>query len=193
MTYSESLSSLGKLFAQTGSSLDLVLDDVVSQIFSCFKDGNKLLICGNGGSAADAQHFAAEFASSFNPKVQRKSLPAIALTTNTSILTAYGNDFHFDGIFSRQVEGIGKPGDILIAISTSGESLNCVKALEKANQIGLMSIALTSENSTLARLASIAIEIPSKNTQAIQAFHLTVYHYICEMVEERWMKMESNG
>ena len=187
MTYSSTLNMLAKNFAKTGPTLDLVLDETVRRIHSCFKTGNKLLICGNGGSAADAQHFAAEFASSFNPKITRRSLPAIALTTNTSVLTAYGNDFAFEGIFSRQIEGIGKPGDVLIAISTSGESLNCLKAVETANSMGLVTIALTSQNSTLGHLSNLAIEIPDKNTQVIQAYHLTVYHYICEKVEEIWV------
>lgn len=148
-----------------------------------FKRGSKLLICGNGGSAADAQHFAAELVGSFCHGLERRSLPAIALTTDTSILTALANDFEFELIFSRQVEGLGKAGDSLLVISTSGESKNCIKATLAAKNMGIKTLALTSTNSTISSIVDFAISVPSKNTQHIQECHIICYHILAELVE----------
>jgi len=160
------------------------VDDLSKAILQIFLSGKKLLICGNGGSAADAQHLAAEFVSSFMMGLNRKSLPAIALTTDTSIISAIGNDFDFELIFSRQVEGLGIQGDGLIAISTSGESKNCIRAAEVAKEKGLKVLALTRKNSTLMNLCDVGLGVPSTNTQHIQEFHLISYHIIVEIVED---------
>jgi D-sedoheptulose 7-phosphate isomerase len=161
-----------------------VITMIVKSISETFEDGGKILICGNGGSAADSQHFAAEFVSSFSKDIQRKSLPALALTTDSSIITAYSNDYSFEGIFARQVEAFGKPGDILIALSTSGNSLNCIKAIEMANSLGLKTISFTGDSGQLRSNVDINLGISSSNTQIIQEVHLVAYHLIVEMVEE---------
>ena len=153
-------------------------------ILDCFKNGGKVLICGNGGSAADSQHFAAEFVSSFSKKINRHSYPAIALTTDMSIITAYANDFSFDGVFARQVEALGKKGDVLIAISTSGSSKNCLIAIEQAKKQGLKTLGFTKLGGELAQKVDISIQVPSNDTQHIQECHLISYHIIAGIVEE---------
>lgn len=146
------------------------------------KSGHKLLVCGNGGSAADAQHLVAEFVARLT--IDRPALRAIALTTDTSILTAVGNDHSFDHIFERQVEALGQPGDVLLAISTSGNSKNCVKALNLAKTLGLHTIAYTGNNGgAMASLADINIIIPSNTTMNIQESHLALEHIFCMLVE----------
>ena len=142
----------------------------------------KILLCGNGGSAADAQHIAAELSGRF--KKERKALAGIALTTDTSALTAIGNDYGFDFIFSRQLEAIGKRGDILIAISTSGNSKNVIKAIESARKIGLKIITLTGKKGGVMKdLGDINIVIPSNNTPRIQEMHIMVGHMICAIID----------
>jgi D-sedoheptulose 7-phosphate isomerase len=146
------------------------------------KSGHKLLVCGNGGSAADAQYLVAEFVARLT--IDRPALRAIALTTDTSILTAVGNDHSFDHIFERQVEALGQPGDVLLAISTSGNSKNCVKALNLAKTLGLHTIAYTGNNGgAMASLADINIIIPSNTTMNIQESHLALEHIFCMLVE----------
>lgn len=161
--------------------------DVIKQaaklIISAFKDGKKLLICGNGGSAADAQHIAAEFVGKFY-RIDRPALPAIALNTNTSIITAIGNDFGYDRTFVRQVEALGAEGDVIITISTSGNSVNAVEAAKLARQKGIKVISLTGEGGgQLMDISDLAIAVPSKNTPIIQNAHITICHIICEIVE----------
>jgi len=149
----------------------------------CFKSGNKLLIAGNGGSAADAQHIVAEFVGKFY-RIDRPALPAIALNTNTSILTAIGNDFSYDMTFQRQVEALGQKGDILYAISTSGNSRNLIEAIKVANSRGMHIIALTGETGgEMAAVSHVTIRVPSTNTPIIQNAHITISHSICEIVE----------
>jgi D-sedoheptulose 7-phosphate isomerase len=146
------------------------------------KSGRKLLVCGNGGSAADAQHLVAEFVSRLT--VDRPALRAIALTTDTSILTAIGNDHSFDNIFERQVEALGQPGDVLLVLSTSGNSKNCIKALQLARTLGLHTIAYTGNNGgAMASLADINVIIPSHTTMNIQESHLALEHIYCMLVE----------
>jgi D-sedoheptulose 7-phosphate isomerase len=146
------------------------------------KQGRKLLVCGNGGSAADSQHLVAEFVSRLT--VDRPALRAIALTTDTSILTAVGNDHSFDNIFERQVEALGLPGDVLLAISTSGNSKNCAKALKLARTLGLHTIAYTgNKGGAMASLADINVIIPSNTTMNIQESHLALEHIYCMLVE----------
>jgi D-sedoheptulose 7-phosphate isomerase len=153
-------------------------------LVEAFKNGKKILICGNGGSAADSQHFAAEFVNAFSRDLERKALPAMALSTDTSILTSIANDFQFENVFSRQVEAYGVPGDVLIALTTSGSSRNCLKAINVASSLGLTSIVFTKENGQISSKAQISIEVPSQNTQHIQECHMLAYHVITELVED---------
>ena len=150
----------------------------------CFSNGNKLLICGNGGSAADAQHLAAEFISTLSTKFERRALPALALTTDTSTITSRGNDYGFEEIFSRQVEAFGMPGDILLSISTSGGSKNCLRAMEAASGLGLINVALVGgSGGAMATLADHSIIVPSRQTMHVQESHLALYHIYCHIVE----------
>ena len=152
-------------------------------ICNALKSGHKLLICGNGGSAADAQHIAAELVGRYEKA--RRSYPAIALTTDTSALTAVSNDFGFDDVFARQVMGLGQPGDVLIAISTSGKSPNILRAVAKAKEIGCSVIGLTGAGAEpLASLSDIAVIVPSSRTARVQEAHITIGHLWCEMVDE---------
>jgi phosphoheptose isomerase len=152
-------------------------------IAEVFLSGGKLLLCGNGGSAADCQHMAAEFVSRFSKDLERRALPAVALTTDTSFLTAFGNDCGFEGIFERQVEALGNPGDVLIGISTSGNSPNVIRAVEAARKKDIRTIALTGNGGRLSAIADVAIAVPSADTQYIQEAHLAVEHVLCELVE----------
>lgn len=158
----------------------------VDILVSSYKDGNKLLLCGNGGSAADCQHIATEFMIRLNHAIQRPALPAIALTTDSSNLTAGGNDIGFENVFARNVEGLGSLGDVLLAISTSGNSKNVIKAVEKAHSKGMKVIGFLGGNGgELKSLVDLPIIIPSSNVQRIQEGHITVAHIICELVEDR--------
>ena len=153
------------------------------------KDGKKLMVCGNGGSAADAQHLVAEFVSRLT--VDRPALRAIALTTDTSILTAIGNDYSYDNILERQVEALGLEGDVLLAISTSGNSKNCVKALKLAKSMGLHTIAFTgNKGGAMAELAEINVIVPSDTTMNIQESHLALEHIYCMVVERFYFGMD---
>jgi phosphoheptose isomerase len=152
-------------------------------IAEAFLADGKLLLCGNGGSAADCQHMAAELVSRFSRDLERRALPAIALTTDTSFLTAFGNDCGFEGIFERQIEALGSAGDILIGISTSGNSSNVIRAVKAAKKRNIHTIALTGNGGRLAAMADIVIAVPSTNTQYIQEAHLAVEHILCELVE----------
>lgn len=147
--------------------------------------GRKLLICGNGGSAADSQHIAAEFVSVLNQNFPRPALPAIALTTDSSMLTASANDFGFDGVFERQVQGLGVHGDVLLGITTSGNSRNVIKAVEHAMANGIKTIAFTgSGGGKIDTLATVAVRVPSTNTQHIQEAHIAIGHILCDLVEQ---------
>lgn len=154
-------------------------------ISHAFEAGNKVLICGNGGSAADSQHFAAEFVNAFSRDLDRKALPAIALSTDTSILTSIANDFNFENVFSRQVAAYGKPGDVLITLTTSGASKNCISAVQMAKSLNMTNIVFSKKNALLSSLADIQIEVPSQNTQHIQECHMLAYHVITELVEDK--------
>lgn len=159
------------------------LKKVVEIISTSIKNGGKLLIAGNGGSAADSQHFAAEIVGRFVK--ERKGYPAIALTTDTSILTAVGNDYGYDDIFSRQIEALGKKNDVFVGISTSGNSKNIVKAIEKAKEQGLTTIGLTGKTGGVMKdLCDISLVFDYKETARIQEHHLMTYHLICEFVEK---------
>ena len=152
-------------------------------VAAAFNAGHKLLICGNGGSAADAQHMAAELVVRLTGDFVRPGLPAIALTTDTSVLTAYANDFDFDGVFARQVQALGRPGDVLLGISTSGNSRNIVRAVEAARAAGMSVIALTGSRGSLQTLADVAVAVPETVTAHIQEVHLAVEHILCHLIE----------
>ncbi len=167
---------------------DACLDDIVSAaaiLVASLSAGGKILICGNGGSAADAQHLATEFVSTLTTDNVRPSIPAIALTTDTSLLTAIANDFGTEGMFERQVESLGRQGDVLIAISTSGNSANVIRAAERARGFGLPVIALTGgSGGVLAPLADAAVRVPSTVTAHIQECHLAVEQLLASLVED---------
>ena len=150
-----------------------------------FMKGHKILICGNGGSAADSQHIAAEFVGRFVK--ERQGLPAIAFTTDTSILTAIGNDYGYDEVFRRQVEALGREGDVLIGISTSGNSANIVKAFEQAKKQNVKTLALTGQSdSKMSALADVTLKVPAPVTARVQECHIMVGHMICEYIDEEY-------
>ena len=159
---------------------------LVEWTIETFRSGGKLLIFGNGGSAADAQHVAAEFVNRF--KLDRSPLPAIALTTDSSILTSIGNDFSFDMVFVKQVEALGKPGDLALGISTSGNSPNVLTAIERAKEMNIRTAALTGGSSSpggeIGKVADLVLNVPTDNTPHIQETHLWVEHMLCELVEK---------
>jgi len=155
---------------------------IVDVVTRAFRAGGKVLIAGNGGSAADAQHIAGEFLSRLN--FDRNPLPAIALTTDTSVLTAIGNDYGYDRVFERQVRGLGRPGDVFIAISTSGRSPNIIAALEAAREIGLATIGFTGSGvRAMAPFCDLCLSAPSDETPQIQQIHIVAAHTICGLVE----------
>ena len=155
---------------------------VVEVVTAALKAGNKILLFGNGGSAADAQHLAAEFVNRF--MIERPPLPAIALTTDTSVITSIGNDYDFAEIFSKQIRAIGQRGDIAWGMSTSGASVNVVKGLETAKKIGMVTIGLTGrDGGDVARIVDHTLNVSSTSTPRIQEVHITVGHVICEMVD----------
>jgi len=162
------------------------LIDLACQMVITLRQGGKILIFGNGGSAADAQHMAAEFVNRF--LINRRPLAAIALTTDTSVITSIGNDFSFDEIFSKQIQALGKPEDIALGISTSGSSRNVIKAIEVAKDIGMRTAVLTGGlsggASELGKLADITLNVPTRKTAHIQEVHLWIEHLLCELVEE---------
>ena len=161
-----------------------IIQAMLECIWESLQQGGKLLLCGNGGSAADAQHLATECM--VRLEAERAPLPAIALTTDTSLLTAAGNDHGFETIFARQVAGLGRPGDVLLAISTSGNSRNVVRAVEAARQRGLHTLGLLgNDGGRLKAMVHIALVIPSSNTQRIQEVHITVGHILCGALERR--------
>jgi D-sedoheptulose 7-phosphate isomerase len=162
-----------------------LVGDLVNLITDRFRQGKHLYFCGNGGSAADAQHLAAEFSGRFY--INRDALPSEALHCNTSYLTAVANDYSYDVIYSRLIKGIGKPGDILVGLSTSGNSVNILKAFETAREKGITTIGMTGEGGgKLKEWSDYLIDIPSRNTPRIQEAHMLLGHIICQLVEEKY-------
>ncbi len=147
------------------------------------RGGGKLMLCGNGGSAADAQHLAAELVGRMTAANERPGLAAVALTTDSSVMTALGNDYDFERIFARQIEALGRPGDVLLAISTSGDSPNVLRAVEAASRLGLTTAALTGRRGRLRELVDVAVIVPSDDTQHLQEGHIAAGHIICGLVE----------
>ncbi len=184
-----------KRFEETDKIKKRFLDENFSRLIAIIKliadsleNGNKVLLFGNGGSAAEAQHLAAEFVNRF--LMERPPLPAIALSTDSSILTSIGNDYSFSEIFSKQIVALGKEGDIAIGISTSGNSANVIKAIEVAKEMGIETVALTgNDGGDLAKVANYSLIVPSNSTPCIQEVHMAVGHILCEMVEAQIFKM----
>jgi D-sedoheptulose 7-phosphate isomerase len=161
--------------------------EMAKVIFEAFRNGHRLLLCGNGGSAADAQHLAAELLVRLRPTVDRDPLPALTLAFDTSSMTAHGNDYEFAGYYARMVEAIGRPGDVLMAITTSGRSPNIINALGKARSMGLATLGLLgSGGGEAATLCDVALVVPSNVTGRIQEAHITAGHSILELVEDLW-------
>lgn len=168
-------------------SLLQTIEACVEVIVTAFKNGNKVLFCGNGGSAADAQHLAAEFSGRFY--TDRDALPAEALHCNSSYLTAVANDYGYDVVYSRIINGIGQKGDVLVGLSTSGNSKNILNAFEVAQQKGMVTIGFTGEGGAkMKSLSNLLIDVPSTDTPRIQESHIMIGHIICQLVEEQYFK-----
>ena len=162
----------------------VLIENITNTILNAFKSDNKLLLCGNGGSAADAQHIAAELSGRF--EIDRKPLNAEALHVNSSFVTAVANDYGYEEIYSRMVEAIGKNGDVLLALSTSGNSKNVIRAIEKANSLGLITIGFSgNDGGAMQNLCKYNLIIPSDNTARIQEAHILVGHIICKLIEQK--------
>jgi len=181
-----------KLALMQDEKLISAIRDSVEVIVKAFQNGNKVLFCGNGGSAADAQHLAAEFSGRFY--TDREALPAEALHANTSYLTAVANDYGYELVYARLLQGIGNKGDVLVGLSTSGNSANIMKALETAKKKGLISIAFTGASGGKMRdLCDILINVPSSDTPRIQESHILAGHIICQLVESALYPTEKSG
>ena len=167
------------------------IEKVVDMIVAAFQSGNRVYFCGNGGSAADAQHLAAEFSGRFY--TDRKALPAEALHCNTSYLTAVGNDYGFDVVYSRMIEGIGQQGDVLVGLSTSGNSPNIIKAFDAAREKGMVTVGFTGMSGGILKAgAQFLINVVSTDTRRIQECHIMIGHIICQLVEEKYFNTSSN-
>ncbi len=176
--FREAVAVIAKLKEQTS-----LIEEASRMMISCFRSGGKVLICGNGGSAADSQHIAAELVGRF--KKERRALPAIALSTDTSILTSLANDYSFTDVFRRQVEALGRPGDVLLVLSTSGNSPNLLSAVRSARAAGLRTCALLGrDGGALAPEVDLAVIVPASDTARIQESHVLIYHLICDLTEE---------
>ena len=163
------------------------IGEVTTIVAQAFANGNKVLFCGNGGSAADAQHLAAEFSGRFY--TDRDPLPSEALHCNSSYMTAVANDYGYDVVYSRIVKGTGKPGDVLVSLSTSGNSVNIIKAMEQARDLGMINVGLTGETGgKMKALCNHLINVPSKDTPRIQESHIMIGHIICQLVEQELFK-----
>jgi D-sedoheptulose 7-phosphate isomerase len=172
-----------EVIARVERELSPLIAEMVTLLVETFKHGGKLLVMGNGGSAADAQHFAAEIVGRF--KMERKGLPAIALSTDTSILTAIGNDYGFDRVFSRQVEALAAPGDLIVGISTSGNSPNVLQALELAREKGCCTVGLLGKDGgSIKDVCDLALIVPTSDTPRVQEGHITIIHIVCDLLEK---------
>ncbi len=172
-----------QLYVQNEIQLD-VLFKVIEKIIDCYKKNKKLIVFGNGGSAADAQHFVAELIGRF--KKERKPLKAISLTTNTSTITALSNDYGYDISFSRQLEAFAEEGDVVVGISTSGNAINVLRAIELAKSLGCITVGLTGEKGgKLKDIVDYCINVPTNDTPRIQELHITIIHIICDIVEQK--------
>tara|TARA_B100001750_G_scaffold72709_1_gene58056 strand:+ start:16266 stop:16871 length:606 start_codon:yes stop_codon:yes gene_type:complete len=178
--FTDNIDTIEKVRDQNSEEIELIAD----MVYRTFNDHHRIFFCGNGGSAADCQHMAAEYVGRF--KKERKGYPAIALTVDTSILTSVSNDYSYETIFARQLEALAVPGDLLIAYSTSGNSKNIIKVLEKAKSMGITSIGMTGQSGgDMGKLTNALIKVPSNITARIQEAHLLIGHIICEIVDQR--------
>lgn len=191
MDLEEALAAHVGAVSATVSGAGQTIKEIAVLIASCFEGGGKLLLCGNGGSAADAQHFAAEFVNRF--RINRRPWPAIALSTDTSIITSIANDAEFDDIFARQIYALGRPGDVLIAFSTSGASRNVLAALAAGRECGMAVVGFTGAagNETMASASDLLLVVPSRDTARVQECHEFVYHVIAEDVERELLRIEA--
>jgi len=179
--FQESIAVKQRTFQENGDKII----EAVKTILRSLKKGGKVIIFGNGGSAADSQHIAAEFIGRFQK--ERKSIPAVALSTDTSILTSLANDYSFDIVFSRQIEGLGTPKDVAIGLSTSGNSKNVVEGLKAAKKIGMATISFTgNKGGKIAAMTDVSLIVPSEKTARVQESHICLAHIICELVEKEF-------
>jgi D-sedoheptulose 7-phosphate isomerase len=178
------LMTLSQLASTVADTLEGHIEQAGKLVADCLLTGNKVLACGNGGSAADAQHFVAELVGRMSR--ERRALAAVSLSTDPSVVTALGNDYGYERVFARQVEGLGQRGDLLLAISTSGRSANVLRAIEAARQRGLRTIALVgASGDSLLADCDVCIHMPSPDTQRVQELHTAVLHAICDYVEQQ--------
>lgn len=178
-----------KLSVLQNEDLIKSIESCVTLLVAAFKNGNKVLFCGNGGSAADAQHLAAEFSGRFY--IDRDALPAEALHVNTSYITAVANDYSYDVVYSRMIKGIGNTGDVLVGLSTSGNSINIIKAFEMAREKGMYTIGFTgSTGGKMKALSHYLLNVPSTDTPRIQESHILIGHIICQLVEEQYFNVK---
>ncbi|MDR2876542.1 MAG: D-sedoheptulose 7-phosphate isomerase [Chromatiales bacterium] len=181
-TIANAIAEHARLLTIIGDTLGAVMAEAATRMIECLRQGHTIYWCGNGGSAADAQHFAAELIGRFER--ERRALASVALTADTSVLTSLGNDYGFHDIFRRQVEGLVRPGDVLVGISTSGGSPNVLKAIEQARAQGGITIGLLGrDGGAIGPLCDIAITVPGTNTARIQEMHAVIGHVICDLVE----------
>ncbi|MBM3776971.1 MAG: SIS domain-containing protein [Acidimicrobiia bacterium] len=173
------------LYVSTAQASAAAIADTAALIACAFREGRKLLLCGNGGSAADCQHMAAELVGRLTPETDRPGLPAIAITTDSSFLTAHANDRGFEGVFARQIQALGRTGDVLLAITTSGRSANVLRAIQEARRQGMSVVVLTGAGGPAAEVADVGITVPSTDTQLVQQVHVAVEHLICFLVERQ--------
>jgi D-sedoheptulose 7-phosphate isomerase len=188
MIFDDYLNEHLRVVSEFKAEFSFKINQAIDLIDLAFRNSNKVLICGNGGSAADSQHFAAEFLNTINKNSTRRGLPAIALTTNSSAITARANDQSFEDIFSRQIDALGINGDILIVITTSGTSKNIIEAIKQAKSKDMKVIALTGINGIEGLNVDMDLRVPSNNTQHIQEAHVMIYHYICLAVEKLYIE-----
>lgn len=174
-----------RLLEETANHVsDALVDAAIEATAGALRSNKAMLVCGNGGSASDAMHITGELVGRFLK--ERRALKAICLSSNPAVLTAWANDYSYDTVFSRQVEAFGEAGGVLLGLSTSGNSINVVKAFEEAKKIGMTTIAMTGQGGgKLAALSDILLDVPSRSTPAIQQAHICLYHYLCEVVEAR--------
>jgi len=177
------LASHREVITKMERELSPLIAEMVTLLVETFTQGGKLLVMGNGGSAADAQHFVAEIVGRF--KMERRGLPAIALSTDTSILTAIGNDYGFDRVFYRQVEALAAPGDLVVGISTSGNSVNVLQALELAREKGCKTVGLLGKDGgSIKEVCDLALIVPTNDTPRVQEGHITIIHIVCDLLEK---------
>lgn len=190
-TIKEQLQSHRLLMEVVEHEMSPLIAEVTGAVVETFRSGRKLIVMGNGGSAADSQHFAAEIVGRF--KMERKALPAIALSTDTSILTAVGNDYGFDSVFSRQVEALASAGDIVFGISTSGNSPNVLKALQLARERGCRTVGLLGKDGgSIKSACDHSLIVPTSDTPRIQEAHITIIHIICDLIEKELFSERPN-